>query len=88
MMQRDDNGALEFAVQAPTASVVELTVDFGSDLVRTLGMRRSQDGTWSVRLHGIEGGIRYRFRVDGRSVPEPDSRADQPEGWTRIARAA
>lgn len=88
MMRCDDHGGFEFAVRAPSASVVELTVDFGSDLVRTLGMRRGEDGTWSVRLHGIGPGWRYRFRVDGRSVPEPDSPAEQPEGWTMIARAA
>ena len=88
MMRRDDNGVSEFLFHAPGAAVVELTVDFGNGFIRTLGMKRFQDGNWKVRIHGVSEGVRYRFRIDGRSCPEPDSIAESPGGWTRIARAA
>lgn len=88
MMRRDENGMSDFMVEAPEASVVELTIDFGNGFVRTLAMKRTDDRTWTIRVHGVSDGVRYRFRVDGRSIPEPDAFCDGPDGWTRITRAA
>ena len=88
MMQRDDNGVSNFLIHEPEATVVELTVDFGNGFIRTLGMKRSPDGAWTVSVHGVSEGVRYRFRIDGRSCPEPDAIVEGPGGWTRVARAA
>jgi maltooligosyltrehalose trehalohydrolase len=55
---------------------VELVLDDG----RTMAMDRARDGTWSVRVPGLQAGARYRFALDGRSpMPDPASRF-QPEG--------
>ena len=88
MVRHHDNGMTDFQVLAPGASVVELTVDFGNGFVRTLGMKRIPDGVWTIRLHGVSNGVRYRYRVDGLDRPEPDSPKPDPEGWTWIAHAA
>lgn len=88
MMRHDDNGVADFLIHVPGAAVVELTIDFGNGIIRTLGMRRFQDGSWRVRIHGVTENCRYRFRIDGRSCPEPDSHPVGSEGWTPIARAA
>lgn len=67
MMHLDASGGRIFAFHAPQAEVVELTLDFGGGLVRTLGMHRDGDD-WSIRLHPGLPCRRYRFRVDGRVV--------------------
>lgn len=90
MMQLDPVGGRIFTWRAPGASVVEVTIDFGGGLVRTMGMHRDGDD-WSIRLHPGLPCVRYRFRVDGCSVAPDgvDDRAD-PESatWCEIRPAA
>lgn len=98
MMRFHADGGVEFRLVAPTARVVELTLDFGGDRIRTLGMRRDGEGCWILRLHAGLELRRYRFRVDGRPFAEPDAcrlrGADQAPGnpplddWSPIRRAA
>lgn len=90
MMQLDPYGGRIFTLRAPSASVVELTIDFGAGQVRTMGMHRQGD-EWSIRLHPGLPCRRFRFRVDGRFVapgecgigPESDA-----AGWQEIRPAA
>lgn len=98
MMRLHADGGVEFRLDAPTAGVVEITLDFGGDRMRTLGMRRDQTGWWTLRLHAGLECLRYRFRVDGRPLAEPDigpdrcgdgvSEAPLPDGWSVVRRAA
>lgn len=89
MMHLDPHGGRVFAFHAPNASVVEVTVDFGGGLVRTLGMHRD-GGEWSVRLHPGLPCRRYRFRIDGCVVgPEASSeRETSGDPWFEIRPAA
>tara|TARA_B100000900_G_scaffold412759_2_gene435195 strand:- start:135 stop:401 length:267 start_codon:yes stop_codon:yes gene_type:complete len=88
MINREEGGASNFRLEAPEDSLVELTVDFGHGRVRTFGMKRGGDGTWNLRIHGISSGTRYRFRIDGRPVSDPDSMQDTTAGWAVISFAA
>jgi 1,4-alpha-glucan branching enzyme len=88
MIDHEEGGASNFRVEAPEGCLVELTVDFGHGRVRTFGMKRGGDGGWNLRLHGISLGTRYRFRIDGRPVSEPDSIQNTTDGWAVISFAA
>ena len=102
MMLQHAEGGVVFLLDAPMATVAEITIDFGRGLVRTLGMRRNSDGSWQLRIHAGLKCLRYRYRVDGRVVPEPEPmglpwtgapgsiRAEDPgaDGWSSIRHAA
>ena len=49
MMLQHAEGGVVFLLDAPMATVVEITIDFGRGLVRTLGMRRNPEGCWQLR---------------------------------------
>ncbi len=90
MMRLDDHGGRIFTLDAPHASVVEVTIDFGGGVVRTLAMHRRND-RWMLRLHPGLTCLRYRFRIDGRTIPSPDRNAiatDVGDGWRVIRPAA
>lgn len=102
MMLQPAEGGVVFQLDAPMAKVVEITIDFGRGLVRTLGMRRNSRGCWQLKIHAGLECIRYRYRVDGRIVPEPEPMAGLennvvdsirvedpgPDGWSAIRYAA
>ena len=102
MMLQHAEGGVVFLLDAPMATVVEITIDFGRGLVRTLGMRRNPEGCWQLRIHAGLECLRYRYRVDGLIVPEPepmvtpeDEDSDSirvedpgPDGWSPIRYAA
>lgn len=82
MMELDRVGGRIFTLRAPGASVVEVTIDFGGGLVRTMGMHRRGDD-WSIRLHPGLPCLRYRFRVDGHSVA-PEGIVDRADPATAV----
>jgi 1,4-alpha-glucan branching enzyme len=88
MMRLDDHGGRIFTLEAPNASVAEVTVDLGG-AVRTLAMHRHGD-VWTLRLHPGLPCLRYRFRVDGQAVTpdDGDSAADPTGGWRFVRPAA
>lgn len=102
MMLQHAEGGVVFLLDAPMAKVVEITIDFGRGLIRTLGMRRNPEGCWQLRIHAGLKCLRYRYRVDGRVVPEPEPmrvpqietpgsiRSEDPgaDGWSSIRHAA
>ena len=98
MMRLDADGGIEFRLDAPTARVVEITLDFGGGRIRTLAMRRDGRGRWILRLHPGLSCLRYRFRIDGRPVADPDAmfepagdggmRIPLSDGWRPVRRAA
>ena len=51
MMLQHAEGGVVFLLDAPMAKVVEITIDFGRGLIRTLGMRRNPEGCWQLRIH-------------------------------------
>ncbi|HVR44894.1 MAG TPA: malto-oligosyltrehalose trehalohydrolase [Thermoanaerobaculia bacterium] len=63
-----------FRVWGPNAARVELFVDGAPPVA----MRRDPDGVFSALVPAAEG-TRYRYRLDGRELPDPASRF-QPEG--------
>ena len=97
-MRLEADGGIEFRLDAPTAKVVEITLDFGGGRMRTLGMRPDDRGGWILRLHAGLACLRYRFRIDGRPLADPDrssgaDRADGvrnslPDGWSPVRRVA
>ena len=88
MMRLDAHGGRIFTLHAPSATLAELTVDFGGGMVRTLAMHREGE-VWKLRLHPGLPCLRYRFRVDGRSVLEDRDGSDaDPESCWRSARPA
>ncbi len=89
MMHLDADGGRIFVFHAARAEVVELTLDFGGGLVRTLGMHRNGD-EWSIRLHPGLACRRYRFRVDGRVVSPSGTVGFEttPDAWFEIRTAA
>jgi len=95
MMRLDPHGGRVFTLEAPHATVAEVTIDFGGGAIRTLAMHRDGDGArWTLRLHPGLPCVRYRFRVDGRTVlpPEADTGTDaetaEDDGWQAIRPAA
>ena len=88
MVQVDEHGGADFLLDAPSAEIVEVTIDFGHGGVRTLGMRRRDDGRWHLHLPGAAPGIRYRFRIDGKTVPDETVPQPLPGGWVTLLEAA
>ncbi len=86
MMRLDAEGDGCFSLAAPNARVVEVTVDFGGGVIRTLAMQRRGD-LWMLRLPPGLPCVRYRFRVDGRAV-SPDADAEADDDWQAIRPAA
>jgi 1,4-alpha-glucan branching enzyme len=84
MMSLDEQGGRCFRLEAPDARVVEVTVDFGGGVVRTLAMLH-QGNLWMLRLPTGLPCVRYRFRVDGRTV-SPDAEAG--DDWLAVRPAA
>ncbi len=90
MMRLDATGGRIFSISASSARVVEVTVDFGGGVVRTLGMHRQGDH-WTLRLHPGLPCHRYRFRIDGQvvSAEHPDrGTCSEDEAWRAIRPAA
>lgn len=71
-----EDGRCAFRVWAPYASSVELVTE---DPQAVHFLTRSGRGYHTVLIDGIEAGTLYRFRLDGRLVPDPASRS-QPDG--------
>ncbi|MEC8320029.1 MAG: hypothetical protein VX012_01375 [Planctomycetota bacterium] len=88
MVRVDEHGGVDFLLDAPAAGIVEVTIYFGHGGVRTLGMRRRDDGRWHLHLPGAAPGIRYRFRIDGNNVSEETVPEPLPGGWVTILEAA
>jgi maltooligosyltrehalose trehalohydrolase len=68
-----DDGTTRFRVWAPGAARVELVID-----ELALPMQRDEQGNHTLALE-VDPDTRYAYRIDGRQVPDPASRA-QPGG--------
>lgn len=64
-----------FRLWAPSAREVSLHVEG----LRAHPMARDENGYWHDHVPGVTAGARYRFEVDGLTVPDPASRF-QPDG--------
>ncbi len=67
----------EFQVWAPLAQ--QVLVELEGDPGRQVALARGADGYHAATLDDMRAGLRYRFIVDGKAVPDPWSRY-QPEG--------
>ena len=68
-------GATDFQLWAPTAQKVELklyTAGQGGKCVKTIGMKRTSDGTWHTTVKGNLDGHFYTFnaKVNGKWMGE------------------
>jgi maltooligosyltrehalose trehalohydrolase len=69
------DGRTSFRVWAPNATQVQLELPGG----RAVALEPRELGYHAVAVDGAPPGTRYRYRVNGRSLPDPCSRS-QPEG--------
>ena len=71
------DGTCLFRVWAP---FVESCLFVDEQSVRTVAMKRDEEGFWETSLAGVRHGFRYRYRLDGKKDrPDPASQW-QPEG--------
>ena len=70
-------GGVRFRLWAPSAGIVSLQIAKASPVA--IPMRREPGGWFSLMTPLASPGTRYRYVVDGRSVPDPASRY-QPAG--------
>ena len=71
------NDACEFNVWASKADKVELEVNGTS---HPIPMEKQDRGYWHVKLHDVQEGVRYKYRLNGsESYPDPAS-LSQPGG--------
>jgi maltooligosyltrehalose trehalohydrolase len=69
--------ATAFRVWAPRAARLELAL--GDDAKDVRAMARDAAGYWRLDVDDAPPGVLYRYRVDGRALPDPCSRF-QPDG--------
>ena len=72
--------ATRFRLYAPDAPAVDLEIDGAAPQ----SMQRGADGFFHLDVAEAKPGTRYRFRVEGQSVPDPASRrqAEDADGWS------
>jgi enterochelin esterase-like enzyme len=69
------NGRITFRFYAPKAQSVALIPWFGDDRP-PMALAKGSDGVWSLTTESIApGAYRYRFTVDGATVPDPRNTA-------------
>lgn len=72
------DGSVTFRCKAPQAKEVKVSGQFGPDAV----MSKGGDGTWSVTVSGVPGGVfEYRFVVDGLAVMDGQNPVIKPQRW-------
>lgn len=72
------DGGVEFRVWAPAARTVEVEL-FRQDGIARFELSAQGGGIFSAAVRNAGAGVRYKFRLDGHSYPDPYSRF-QPEG--------
>ena len=77
----DENG-VTFRLWAPSCQHVQVEVEGREPVV----LARRPDGFWEGLVEGIGPGAVYRFRADGKAVPDIASRAqrDDCDGWSVV----
>jgi malto-oligosyltrehalose trehalohydrolase len=71
-----------FRLYAPSLEAAQLVLDGR----QPIDMQRGDTGFWTVFAQGVGDGARYRFRVNGRDVPDVASRRQQTDsaGWSLV----
>ncbi len=72
-----DAGRCHFRVWAPAARQVR--VELEGPRPRDIPLQMGEEGYWTASVDGARPGHRYRYSVDGTSLPDPCSRY-QPDG--------
>src|ERR1700744_5344746 len=76
------NGLAQAALWAPLCKNAQLNVGD-----KTFPLKKTAFGYWTFESIDIKPGDRYRFKVDGKLLPDPASRA-QPDGVHEASMAA
>jgi maltooligosyltrehalose trehalohydrolase len=74
-----DDGSTRFRVWAPDPRDVELVIERRTGSTLSVRPTKESGGYHVVRVPEVGAGDRYRYRLDGRLLPDPASRW-QPEG--------
>ena len=84
------NGDLVFRIGRQNARIVEVVCDFGPVAgIRILAMATDPDGYWSLRLPAGTSCLRYRFRLDGELIRDPDApTSSNRHTWRSLPQAA
>lgn len=79
---RLDANGVTFRLWAPSCQHVQVEIEGGESTVLT----RRSDGFWEGFVEGAGPGTVYRFRVDGKAVPDIASRAQKidSDGWSVV----
>jgi enterochelin esterase family protein len=76
--ERAPDGAVTFRFNAPKASEVKVTGQFGPDLP----LSKNERGLWTATLPAVKPGVfEYRFVVDGLAVIDPQNPWVKPQRW-------
>lgn len=73
-------GDVRFALWAPAARSVELSLDDGESPARILPMAGTVDGWYTLRVPGARHGARYYYRIDGELMVADPAARFQPGG--------
>ena len=76
-----DDGC-RFALWAPRAHRVELSLVAEDRSQHNVDMARNPDGVWIAHVPGIEPGQRYGYRVHGDRNPDAGMRFTPARSWT------
>ncbi len=72
------DGSVTFRLNAPKATEVKVSGQFGADAAMT----RNEQGIWSVTVPNAKPGVHeYRFVVDGLNVMDPQNAWIKPQRW-------
>ena len=84
------SGDLVFRIGRQDARIVEVVCDFGPIAgVRILAMATDAQGCWSLRLPAGTACLRYRFRLDGELIRDPDApTSSHRHTWRDLPQAA
>lgn len=79
---RIDQNGVAFRLWAPSCQHVQVEIEGREPLVMT----RRSDGFWENFVDSVGAGAVYRFRADGKAVPDIASRAqkDDCDGWSIV----
>lgn len=90
MVGSNGTGDLLFRFGGENARIVEVVCDFGPIAgIRILAMNAGLDGSWSLRLPAGVRCRRYRFRIDGKLIHDPDvPRSFDQQTWRELPKAA
>lgn len=77
----DAQGTL-FRLYAPSLNAAQLVLDGRAPIA----LQRGEGGFWSGYVKGVGAGARYRFRLDGRDVPDVAARQQEGDntGWSLV----